>query len=290
MNAFPAQPPIGPFWTSYLDYAKIYQEVLRPQNANRRRVAMILNAPEMKGQTGRSCLETLAAHGVVPMSMLEDRRREFDESIPNVGGFRSQQVRDLGTDRRVTGAYPISRKHAFTWASDVTNITGVEELAREAARRLQRFRRGHDIETERVVWRFYPRHARQDLSEGRVSAVARYLNHRVPCATDTLRRARSHILNTIRWAYQNGAFMAMPLLMRLAWYDYVAMVQWDTVGCYRAQEGIDVVYLTRAEAEYYDPIEELPNPFRPIVDIWNRGYAFGGNTDDAIVVYALSLQ
>lgn len=296
MNVLPEGLPIDTRrWTAEIDVDAIIDGVFKPENKNRIGVfEQLVGTRETRRKTGPESIEQLASLGLVPMRTLDDPRREFEWTPAGRRSSPSSRlfpIRDIGTRPSVTWTRPETRKHVVTWASDITNVSAAEELAREAARRLVKFRPvTNDTETERVVWRFLPRHARRDLGETHVSEVARFYGALLPCNTPNLEKARKIVCNITPSEFSIDNAFQIPLLPRVALVDYYCMVQWEHFGVHRvADDGDGVEYVTREHATTIDPTEELANPFKPIVDLWNLGYAFGGNTRDAVVVYALCL-
>lgn len=244
----------------YLDYARLVKHVLRPA-----RPGLEAARAAVKGITDpRAAWGALAERGVIPAEWLHDPRRSFEH--PDSQSHR----------------YPPTVGACVAIGSDATNVAVVEALALEFAARLALSGAGT---ASWLKWRVGPL-TRHDL-------VAR--PPREPTAVlHGMLLGVHEAADTTVWGDGEPAWVVHEDVPRRPWPSACDFTDATAYG--RLTREISASELWHSAALYgyrFDdlakPVADLPNPFVPLFEIWQLGYAIDAMFGDTLVLVAPGL-
>lgn len=234
--------------------------------------------------TPRATWEALASRGVIPMSWLTHERRFVGSRCRVCSGTGKKTSRDY-RDEEYVGACdncdeigvvlletPPTRAACVAFASDPEGIETAEALAREACARLSpweqpdnRFAPWKSPHQDRPVWSLYrERSPSQTHYDWRAETLTKGPRHLLYFLDERFKKERPSSSPT------NRQHASRAVLQNC--------VETDLLGSRHWQEAIQRRLTippksTLGEKLSGRPLQELPDPFAPVLSLWSIGYA-----------------
>lgn len=225
---------------------------------------MSLKHKEANFSSGRAAWSSLASRGLIPMSWMDDSSRLFHQ-----------------------GSHKDLRSHpspllSVLLASDVGGVVTVENMARETLARGRYW--GRPVPS-RVLWRmskslpYFPHDHLGEMPLGEV--LGNWVkNARARFPVSLVQR---NTLSVLPFESQIPAKL-LQAIYNHRWWEL--SVKDERKVTKKTLEGFPDGMKLNPEVEGR-LFSELPNPFTPVLDIWEHGYALMGLTENFIVIFVI---